>query len=82
MIAPILVTGAPGNVWTPLVHELIRLGAAVRVAAWNVHAARAAFGESVEMVPFEYTDPTTFDAFSGIDRMSYCGRRPSPTSTA
>lgn len=69
MIAPILVTGSPGNVGTPLVHELLRLGAAVRVAARNVDAARAAFGESVEVVPFDYTDPTTFDAFSGIDRM-------------
>ena len=28
-----------------------------------------AFGESVEVVPFDYTDPTMFDAFSGIDRM-------------
>ena len=48
---------------------MLRLGAAVRVAARNVDAARAAFGESAEVVPFDYTDPATFDAFAGIDRM-------------
>ncbi len=48
---------------------MLRLGAAVRVAVRNVDAARAAFGESAEVVPFDYTDPATFDAFAGIDRM-------------
>ena len=69
MIAPVLVTGAPGNVGTPLVKELLRLGASVRVAAWDVAAAQAAFGSAVEVVPFDFADPATFGAFDGIERM-------------
>jgi uncharacterized protein YbjT (DUF2867 family) len=69
MSAPILVTGAPGNVGTPLVRELLRLGAPVRVAAWDVTAARAAFGDDVEVVRFDFSDPSTFDAFDGAERM-------------
>ena len=67
--APVLVTGAPGNMGTPLVDELLRLGASVRVAAWDVDAARAAFGDRVEVVHFDFADPSTFDAFDGVARM-------------
>lgn len=67
--APVLVTGAPGNVGTPLVDELLVLGASVRVAAWDVDAARAAFGDRVEVVHFDFTDPATFGAFDGVARM-------------
>ena len=67
--APILVTGAPGNVGTPLVTELRRHGAAVRVGAFDVAAARAAFGEDVEIVPFDVTDPSTYTVFDGIERL-------------
>ena len=69
MTAPVLVTGAPGNVGTPLVRELLRLRAPVRVAAWDVAAAQAAFGNEVEVVPFDFADPATFDAFDGVERM-------------
>jgi uncharacterized protein YbjT (DUF2867 family) len=69
MTSPILVTGAPGNVGTPLVEELLRLGATVRVAAWDVEVARDVFGDSVEIVPFDFTDPATFGAFDGAERM-------------
>jgi len=47
MTASILVTGAPGNVGTPLVAELLRLGAPVRVAAWDVATAQAGFADEV-----------------------------------
>ncbi len=57
MTAPILVTGAPGNVGTPLVNELLGLGARVRVAARNVNAARAELGDAVEVVPFDLGRP-------------------------
>jgi uncharacterized protein YbjT (DUF2867 family) len=67
--APILVTGAPGNMGTPLVTELLGLGASVRVAAWDVGAARAAFPDAVEIVRFDFADPTTFGVFDGIERM-------------
>jgi uncharacterized protein YbjT (DUF2867 family) len=69
MSPPVLITGAPGNVGTPLVHELLRLAAPVRVAAWDVGAARAAFGEAVDVVRFDFTDPSTFDVFAGVERM-------------
>jgi uncharacterized protein YbjT (DUF2867 family) len=70
MTAPVLVTGAPGNVGTPLVQELLRLGAAVRVAAWDVEVARAAFGDAVEVVHFDFERPETFRAaFAGVERM-------------
>ena len=67
--SPILVTGAPGNVGTPLVRELLRLDAPVRIAARDVAAARAAFGDAVEVVPFDFTNPATFGAFDGVERM-------------
>ena len=69
MTIPILVTGAPGNVGTPLVRELLGLGATVRVAARDAESARTTFGDVVDVVPFDFHDPTTFNAFDGIDRM-------------
>jgi uncharacterized protein YbjT (DUF2867 family) len=69
MTPPILVTGAPGNVGTPLVQELLALGAQVRVAAWEPAAALAAFGDRVEIVRFDIADPSTFGAFDGVERM-------------
>lgn len=66
---PVLVTGAPGNVGTPLVRELLGLGASVRVAARDVDAAAATFGDAVEVVRFDFTDPATFTAFEGVERM-------------
>ncbi len=70
MTAPILVTGAPGNVGTPLVDELLQLGAPVRVAAWDVDVARDAFGDRVQIVPFDFTRPDNFgEAFAGVERM-------------
>ncbi len=70
MTAPILVTGAPGNVGTPLVQELLGLGAAVRVAAWDPDLARRDLGGAVEVVPFDFTRAETFGpAFAGVERM-------------
>lgn len=69
MTAPIIVTGAPGNVGTPLVLELLHLGAPVRVAARDVAAARAVFGDAVDVVPFDFERPGTFGAFAGAERM-------------
>jgi len=66
---PILVTGASGNMGTPLVEALLDLGAAVRVAARDTDSARAAFGDRVEVVRFDFTDPATFGAFDGVERM-------------
>ena len=69
MTAPILVTGATGNVGAPLVRELLGLGAPVRVAARDPDAAAAALGGGVDAVRFDITDPATFGAFDGVERM-------------
>lgn len=67
--APVLVTGAPGNVGTPLVRELIGLGASVRIGARDVDGARSVFDPEVEVVRFDFTDPATFSTFDGVERM-------------
>ncbi len=69
MSAPIMVTGAPGNVGTPLVEELLRRGVDVRVAAFHTAAARSTLPADVELVPFDFADSGTFDAFDGVERM-------------
>lgn len=56
MSAPILVTGAPGNVGTPLVDELLRRGVDVRVAAFHTAAARSTLPPDVASVPFDFAD--------------------------
>ncbi len=65
----IMVTGAPGNMGTTLVKHLLDLGALVRVAARDVEAARSAFGETLEIVRFDFADHKTFAAFDGVERM-------------
>ena len=69
----VLVTGAPGNVGTPLVAELAAAGAPVRVAAVDPDRAEASFrdtGGGLEVVRFDFTDPGTWStAFAGVERM-------------
>jgi uncharacterized protein YbjT (DUF2867 family) len=66
----ILVTGATGNVGREVVAELLRAGRSVRVAvpARELDAARERWGRAVEVVHFEFEEPTTFaTAFDGVD---------------
>ncbi|PNY83126.1 NAD(P)-dependent oxidoreductase [Deinococcus koreensis] len=66
------VTGAPGNVGTPLVHELLARGARVRVLARRPDAAREVFGEQpgLEYGALEFGKrPTYVAAFQGLDRL-------------
>lgn len=66
----ILITGAPGNTGTEVVHGLTEAGIPHRVGAYNVESARAVFGEDAEIVRFDFTDPATYrDAFDGIKRV-------------
>lgn len=65
----ILVTGAPGNVGTPLVRGLVGLGASIRVGARDAEVARSVLAAGVEVVAFDFTDPRTFSAFDGIERL-------------
>jgi uncharacterized protein YbjT (DUF2867 family) len=66
----ILITGAPGNVGTPVVKTLQRMGVDCRVGAFDVGIARAALGPAVELVPFDFLDSSTYAAaLSGIRRL-------------
>ena len=67
---PILITGAPGNVGTSVVESLTQEGHRVRVAAWDLSAAHAAFGGGAEYVRFDFEDPGTYAAaLDGVKRL-------------
>lgn len=69
MTSPVLVTGATGNVGRPIVAGLHEAGVPVRAA---VQPGREAAGlpDGVEVVPFDFRDPATWDAaFDGVERM-------------
>lgn len=69
MSGKILITGAPGNVGTEVVHNL-QDKADIRIAAFDVLQAQRALGDDLEYVRFNFLEPETFaDAFAGIDRM-------------
>jgi len=68
--APFLVTGATGNVGSQIVELLLAAGVTVRAAASSVEAVRARFGDRVEAVALDFTDPATWQvAFSGVHQM-------------
>lgn len=69
-MSKILVTGAPGNVGTEVVKALQAQAVDFRIGAFDVAAARATFGDSVDIVRFDFLDPATYhDAFEGVERM-------------
>lgn len=66
------VTGAPGNVGTPLVHNLLAQGERVRVLARRPDAAREVFGEraGLEYAELEFGRRVTYvAAFQGLSRL-------------
>ena len=70
----IVVTGANGNVGTPLVEALAERGEAIRAAVHN--APEDAFGPEVETVEFDFTDPTTWEAAFADARALFVLRPP------
>jgi uncharacterized protein YbjT (DUF2867 family) len=68
-IAPVLVTGATGNVGRAVVGALLDAGVAVRALAKVPDAARAQLGPSLQLlriVPFDFETPETYAAaFAG-----------------
>lgn len=65
-----LVTGATGNVGSRVVELLLAAGVPVRAAAASVDAVRSRFGDRVEAVALDFTDPSTWPAaYSGVQRM-------------
>lgn len=69
MIDPVLVTGAPGAVGTPLVLGLLAAGLPVRVAAHTPGRAASLVEAGADVVRFDMTDPSTFGVFDGVRRM-------------
>ena len=76
MSAPILVTGATGNVGAPLLDALIAAGAPVRAAAGSAAGlARLRDGATslrlpIDPVLLDFTDPATWSrAYEGVERM-------------
>ncbi|MFZ6028591.1 MAG: SDR family oxidoreductase [Chloroflexota bacterium] len=72
MAFPTLVIGALGNVGAEVVKHLLAKGATVRAADIDVKKLKERFGDSVEAVRFDFTDPTTYTAtFRGVKKMFY-----------
>jgi len=66
----ILVTGASGNVGREVVHSLLTLGAAVRVAVRDADDAGKVPGENVENVHFVFGAPETWgSALADVERL-------------
>ena len=72
MTSPILVVGALGNVGAEVVKQVLARGGTVRAADIDVRKLKERFGDSVESVRFDFTDPTTYTAtFQGVKKMFY-----------
>jgi uncharacterized protein YbjT (DUF2867 family) len=66
----ILVTGATGNVGREVIRALQRKGTLVRAGVRNPEKTDLASEPGVEVVGFDFLDPTTFEAaFVGIKRL-------------
>ncbi|HYN73473.1 MAG TPA: NmrA family NAD(P)-binding protein [Nakamurella sp.] len=66
---PVLVTGATGNVGSAVLEALLAAGVPVRAAAGNADRVRERFGDRVQAVSLDFTDPGTWTAFVGVRRM-------------
>jgi len=70
MSSPILVIGALGNVGTEVVRRLRAEGRKVRAADIEEGKLRERFGDSVEAVRFDFTDPATHEeTFQDVEMM-------------
>lgn len=68
--APVLVTGATGNVGAAVVEALLAAGVTVRAAGRSVAGVRARFGDTVARVALDFTDPATWEsAYGGVERV-------------
>lgn len=66
----ILVTGFTGNAGHQVALSLLDRGSAFQAAVRNVEKAKAEYGGQFQYVPFDLTDPASFDkALQGIDRV-------------
>lgn len=66
----ILVTGASGNVGSYVVKELLKKGEEVVAAGTNTEKLKNMFGDTVDIVKFDFTNKNTFDnALNKVDRV-------------
>jgi uncharacterized protein YbjT (DUF2867 family) len=66
----VLVTGATGNVGSMVVELLLDAGVPVRAAASSAEAVQSRFGDRVEAVALDFTDPSTWEeAYGGVQQM-------------
>lgn len=72
MSVPVLVIGALGNVGAEVVRHVLAKGGTVRAADMDVRKLKERFGDTVESVRFDFTDPATYAAtFQGVKTMFY-----------
>lgn len=70
MTETVLVTGATGTVGEPLVRDLLKRDASVRVATRSPDSARETFGDGPEYVEFDLSRPETWgETLAGVDRL-------------
>ena len=69
MLTPTLVTGALGNVGREVVEGLLGADVSVRAASRDAGAVSDRFGSSVTAVALDFTDPATWSAFDGVERL-------------
>ena len=70
MASPILVISALGNVGAEVVKQLQPTGQVIRAADIDEKKIRERFGNSVEAVHFDFTDPKTYEAtFKGVEKI-------------
>lgn len=70
MVAKILVSGATGNVGAEIVQLLAAQGAPVRTASTDAAQLQTQWGDAVEAMTFDFTNPATFGpTFAGVERM-------------
>lgn len=66
----ILVTGASGNVGTYVIKELIKMGERVVAAGTDTKKLEKMFGDTVDIVEFDFTKEDTFiNALNKVDRV-------------
>lgn len=75
-VAPVLVTGATGNVGAPVVDLLVAAGVPVRAASGSIRGLSRLGAEQslrerrISPVALDFTDPTTWaPAYTGVERM-------------
>jgi uncharacterized protein YbjT (DUF2867 family) len=72
MSFPVLVVGALGNVGAEVVKQVLARGGSVRPADIDVKKLQERYGDSVESVRFDFTDPATYAVtFRDVKKMFY-----------